>query len=240
MTFSDSASERRRETALVLRSPEDVLDGLNNNSTIRDWLDFIESKYVMPRREVLLLFPCTATKPYLESRSYRILLETLNQINGSKGKIHLATVSEPFGLVPQEFYDDTQWNYDCPGLFQWWCERNSIDYDPDTVRQCLEIIGKAVGRFLERNYLRRFATLIACVRYCSSSLAFKGDHTHRRILEIASDVSGVPIRFVPNRAQIRSLVTSRGAFAWDMYGPAHPVAQCHLRSSLEVALGDRS
>jgi archaeosine synthase len=239
MVHRDGLSERRRIPRLTLRSPEEVLEGLTHNASILDWLNFIGSTYTMPRREVLLVFPCSATKPYLRSRSYKILAHTLSEIDGGATGIHLATISEPFGLVPQEFYGDPLWNYDCPGLFEWWCVKNSVDYDSVTVQRCIDIIGKSVGKFLKRNYRNRFATLIACVRYCSSSLAFRGDHTHRRILQVASATSEVPIRFVPDEEQVRSIVSAKGSFAWDMYGPAHPMAQSHLKSMLEVELYEK-
>jgi len=236
---SQSTKNRGKKGNLVLQSPKDVCSALKENDRIKGWLNFVAREYLMPRKRIALFYPCSATKPYLTSRSYKILSNTLESLGDLRNQVHLVTVSEPFGLVPEEFYGTETWDYDCPGLFEWWCIRNNVEYDYGIVDECITMIAESVARFLKRNERKRFDIALACVRYCSSSLRLKPDHTHRRILEKASKISRVPIEFLPDASHVTDLVDERGAFAWDMYGPAHPMMQDLLRSRLEVALNGK-
>ena len=182
-----------RKEKIKLLNPDDVRKALKKNSKIIKWLKFISNHYNPPHKRVLLIYPCTATKPYEKSRSYKALFRTLSFLNEKRNDIHLMTISEPFGLIPEEFYEKG-WDYDCPGLFEWWCNKNGKPFSKEALNESIDILSQYVARFLEKAHKRRcYSKIIAFVRTYSSQLKRKDDHTHRRIIEKASQISGVKV-----------------------------------------------
>jgi archaeosine synthase len=121
--------------SLCFYSPAEVLAGVTRHREVTRWLSYIGNHYVPPIKDILLIYPCSAGKPYNRSRSYMRVYETLSRLGLDRRKIHVATISEPFGLVPEELYDTkTLWHnweddwYDCPGLFEWWCRKHGTRY----------------------------------------------------------------------------------------------------------------
>ncbi|MCC6004025.1 MAG: DUF5591 domain-containing protein [Thermofilum sp.] len=214
---------------LCFYSPLEVYKALtSSNGRVLEWLSFVSEKYTPPPdKTILLLYPCSAVKPYNLSRSYKALYSTLEKLpEETRRRIHLVTISEPFGLVPEEFYE--QWNewYDCPGLFEWWCKKHGIDYDVELVSKSIDILASYIARYLQRtknNYIRR----LAFVRTFTSSLK-PSNSTHRRIVELASERSGVYVELHPPAEIVKRIVELRGGRAWDFYGVAHPLAQEYL------------
>lgn len=207
--------------SLCFYNPEEVYNGLIKNKDIISWHKFILNKYQPPKKDILLIYPCSTVKPYHKSRSYKQLYNHLELLNGTRKKIQLMTISEPFGLVPEEYYDKFQW-YDCPGLFEWWCKKHDQEFDNYFLDKSLELLADNIGRFLKQAKRKKtYHKIIGFVRTYSSSLDKRHDHTHRRMLELASEKYGIEIEILPNKKQVRSLVEKRGSFAWDMYGVAH-------------------
>ena len=102
---------------------------------IRDWRERVSESHTPPKHqeEVLLLLPCSATKPYRLSPSHHRFLK-----NVSSNRIHQVMVTAPLGLVPRELED--LWpaaHYDIPVTGDW---------DEDE----LIIIRKMVGNLVER------------------------------------------------------------------------------------------
>jgi archaeosine synthase len=232
------------QRSLCLYSPEEVYNALTRNPTVVGWLKFVAEKYWPPKgKKLLLLYPCSAVKPYHKSRSYLALFKTLSKLGPAAEKVHVVTVSEPFGLVPQEFYvgkESSEWVekwYDCPGLFEWWCRKHSTPYSTEYLEASLDILSSYVAQFLNRVQANRtYTQIIGFIRTYTSLLEVRKDHTHRRILENASRLSGVKIRILPSRHDVARLVRKHGKLAWDMYGVAHPMAQSCLLSYLTEAL----
>ncbi len=229
---------------LCLYSPEEVYKVLIGHPTVVGWLRFISEKYRPPKeKDVLLFYPCSAVKPYHRSRSYTALFKTLGKLGQAAGRVHVVTVSEPFGLVPQEFYTASVWEdqwYDCPGLFEWWCKRHNIPYSTEYLEASLNILSHHVAQFLTRvQSSRTYAHIIAFVRTYTSMLEQRKDHTHRRILENAAKLSSVEIRILPSRHDVAHIVQKYGKVAWDMYGVAHPMAQSYLMRYLKEILAKK-
>lgn len=221
----------RLDPNLCLYNPREVYEALKSNWKVISWLDNIAHKYTPPvGKQVLLIYPCSALKPYHMSRSYRALYRTLNSLgNRMRSLIHVVTISEPFGIVPEEYYNKwTEW-YDCPGLFEWWCRRFGQPYDREYVNECIKILAQYVSQFLKRT-ADSYKIRIAFIRTYSSRLKVNSNHTHRRIIELASKKSGIDIRLLPPKEIIRYIVETRGSRAWDYYGVAHPIAQEYLRN----------
>jgi|TARA_B100001250_G_scaffold133782_3_gene114360 archaeosine synthase len=102
---------------------------------IRDWRARVSEFHTPPthQEEVLLLLPCSATKPYRLSPSHHRFLKNI-----SSNRIHQVMVTAPLGLVPRELEDF--WpaaHYDIPVTGDW---------DEDE----LKIIRNMVGDLVER------------------------------------------------------------------------------------------
>jgi len=225
---------------LCLYSPREVYEVLtSDNGRVAEWLRFISEQHTPPpEKDVLLLYPCSTVKPYHLSRSYRALYKTLGSLPSSlRRRVHVVTVSEPFGLVPEEFYDKWHEWYDCPGLFEWWCRKNGVEYDHELVLKSIEILAEHVARYLKRTedcYIAR----IAFVRTYTSSLK-PSSSTHKRIVELASKISCVRVELHPPVEVVKKIIENRGRSAWDFYGVAHPLAQEYLYKLLRVVLDSR-
>jgi archaeosine synthase len=231
---------------LCFYSTREILECLRENKQVRSWLKFVSNHYVPQRHDVLLIYPCSADKPYSRSRSYVQLNKTLSRLGDDRQRVHVATISEPFGLVPEEFYNKkTRWHdwkngwYDCPGLFEWWCRKYGRNYSADEADKCIEILAGKIALFLRKvKKKRRYRAIIAFVRNYSSHLKRTRDQTHRRMIERAAKMSNVNVRLMPSRELVSSLVRRNGKFAWDMYGVSHPYSQAYLLKRLRAILRD--
>jgi archaeosine synthase len=233
--------------SLCFYNPEEVHKAVTGNENVVRWLHFISNHYWPPRnKKVLLIFPCSNEKPYHKSRSYRILFRTLETLGDRRRGIHLITVSEPFGLIPEEFYGKkTEWHdwhndwYDCPGLFEWWCDKHRQPYSEEYVDKSIEQLAKYVARFFLKVDSRKcYSKIIAFVRTYTSQAETRKDHTHRRIIEKAAEIAKVEVEILPDKNLVSRIVSKRGRMAWDMYGVAHPLAQEYLLQYLKGALDD--
>jgi len=223
--------------SLCFYNPTEVLAALEHNDDVRSWLSYVGNHYIPPTKDILLVYPCSTEKPYHKSRSYRQLFDTLSRLGPDRKRIHLMTISEPFGLVPEEFYATNSNWYDCPGLFQWWCAKYRQRYSKEDLNRCIEILAFHVARFLTKAKRRRsYKKMLAFVRTWSSSLQAKDDHTHRRILQKAASIADVRLEFCPRKRVVRRIVRKNGRLAWDMLGVAHPLAQEHLLNHLRKNL----
>jgi archaeosine synthase len=224
-----------------------VYKALTSNRTVIGWLEFISNHYLPPSdKKVLLIYPCSTEKPYPKSRSYKTLFRTLQALGDKKEEVHLVTISEPFGLVPEEFYaEKNQWHdwknewYDCPGLFEWWCDKYNQVYSDEFLDKSIECLSAYVARFLVKAKTEGcYKKTIAFVRSYTSLLQTKKDHTHRRIIERAAEIAEVDVQILPPRGVVSRIVRERGRMAWDMYGVAHPLAQEYLLRYLKGVLHD--
>lgn len=72
-----------------------------------------------PSKSVLLLVPCSRTKPYRHSRSHRRFAAALEGLGGLE-RLHVVSVSSPIGLVPRELEDvPPARHYDIPVTGDW-------------------------------------------------------------------------------------------------------------------------
>ena len=228
---------------LCAYTPKEVYALIRNNKRVTYWLKFISNIYnPPPDKKILLLYPCSTVKPFWESRAYKQLFKTLKSLGEYRYMIHLVTISEPFGLVPEEFYGkkngwynwDDEW-YDVPGLFEWWVKKYKLPYEKEYVNKSLEIIGESVSHYLQRTK-NKYSYRIAFVRTFSSTINKKFDHTHRRIIEYATKKSGTHVDILPSKSEVKDIVYTSGKFAWDMYGISHPRAQEYLKMHLIEAI----
>ncbi|HEV2428891.1 MAG TPA: DUF5591 domain-containing protein, partial [Thermoplasmata archaeon] len=80
---------------------------------------FLERYRPPPSKQVLLLVPCSKTKPYRNSRSHRRLARALEGLPNLP-RLHVVSVTSPLGLVPREIEDlPPARHYDIPVTGDW-------------------------------------------------------------------------------------------------------------------------
>ena len=106
------SSHRPSSTEFPCFSPNALTDPL-----VADWERFVESEYQAPEpvKNVMILLPCSARKPYRLSKSHGQFLRAI----ASTG-CHEVMMTSPLGLVPRDLED--VWpasNYDVPVTGDW-------------------------------------------------------------------------------------------------------------------------
>lgn len=72
-----------------------------------------------PSKQVLLLVPCSKTKPYRNSRSHRRFAQALGEMPRWE-RVHTVSVTSPLGVVPRELEDlPPARHYDIPVTGEW-------------------------------------------------------------------------------------------------------------------------
>jgi archaeosine synthase len=72
-----------------------------------------------PSKRVLLVVPCSKTKPYRNSRSHRRFRSAIDDLRGVAG-VHIVSVTSPLGAVPRELADvPPARHYDIPVTGDW-------------------------------------------------------------------------------------------------------------------------
>ncbi|MCI4364347.1 MAG: DUF5591 domain-containing protein, partial [Thermoplasmata archaeon] len=80
---------------------------------------FVERYRPPPSKRVLLLLPCSKTKPYRFSRSHRRFARALEGLRGLPW-LHMVSVTSPLGVVPRELEDlPPARHYDIPVTGEW-------------------------------------------------------------------------------------------------------------------------
>ncbi len=104
-----------------------------NRPDIERYRKRLKSRYEPPERDVLLLLPCSAKKPYFQSRTHRRLRDATQQ--GDWTSVQELMITSPIGAVPREieqFYPAQQ--YDIPVSHQWYSEEKEM------IMECLQTV----------------------------------------------------------------------------------------------------
>ncbi len=99
-----------------------------NRPDIERFKKRIRKRYEPPERDVLLLLPCSARKPYFQSRSHKRFRDATRQVDWTN--IHEVSLTSPIGVVPRElelFYPAQ--HYDIPVTHKWFEEEKQIILD---------------------------------------------------------------------------------------------------------------
>ncbi|WP_456326361.1 archaeosine synthase subunit alpha [Palaeococcus sp. (in: euryarchaeotes)] len=82
-----------------------ISDASQNRPEVKRWHQRVEERFVPPKNvELLLLFPCSAKKPYSFSRSHILYRKAVKETLGSgRYKVHELILTSPFGVVPREW-----------------------------------------------------------------------------------------------------------------------------------------
>ena len=117
LAIKDDALRTRLQKAVFVRErrtkydaySEQQLTFLDDKPTVRMSYTSdsfrIPDDYLPPQdKEILLIIPCSQTKPYSRSKTHSILMERLLKVFGLKiQKIHKVTLSGLYGPVPEEY-----------------------------------------------------------------------------------------------------------------------------------------
>ncbi len=96
---------------LISTSSESLL-----RSDVKTFYSRIHERYKKPKKDILLILPCSSKKPYSLSKSHRKIMNTIGE---NKRYIHEIILTSPLGIVPREleiiypssFYDTTVTGY---------------------------------------------------------------------------------------------------------------------------------
>ncbi|KUH31921.1 RNA-binding protein [Thermococcus celericrescens] len=82
-----------------------ISDASIRRPEVRRWHSRVAERFVPPRNtELVLLFPCSAKKPYYFSRSHTLYRRAVKEALGSGiAKVHELILTSPFGVVPREW-----------------------------------------------------------------------------------------------------------------------------------------
>jgi len=100
-----------------------------NSPAVKRYRDFLEARYTPPEgKQIVLLLPCSAKKPYSDSKSHRRFLETIESALGrASGRVAQVILTSPLGIVPRELERIfPAANYDIPVTGDWDDEETSL------------------------------------------------------------------------------------------------------------------
>ncbi|MEF8873167.1 MAG: DUF5591 domain-containing protein [Candidatus Thermoplasmatota archaeon] len=96
-----------------------------NRPDIKSFIRRIKNRYEPPERDVLLLLPCSARKPYFLSRTHSRIRDATQQ--GDWTELQEVVLTSPLGAVPREleqFYPAQQ--YDIPVTDEWFEDEKEL------------------------------------------------------------------------------------------------------------------
>ena len=100
-----------------------------NSPVVRRYREYLESRYTpSPGKKIVLLLPCSAKKPYSDSKSHRRFLETIDSALGNTvGNVAQVILTSPLGIVPRELERVfPAANYDIPVTGDWDTEETQL------------------------------------------------------------------------------------------------------------------
>lgn len=103
-----------------------------NSPVVRRYREYLESRYSPPPgKKIVLLLPCSAKKPYSDSKSHRRFLETIEGALGNTvGNVAQVILTSPLGMVPRELERIfPAANYDIPVTGDWDAEETQLGAD---------------------------------------------------------------------------------------------------------------
>ncbi|MFO7990745.1 MAG: DUF5591 domain-containing protein [Thermoplasmata archaeon] len=170
----------------------------------------LRERYVPPERGVLLLLPCSARKPYFQSKTHGIIRGAINQ--GNWTDVQEVILTSPMGSVPRDiemFYPAKQ--YDIPVSHKWLEEEKRI------ILETLEII---IERGDYRTIICHLPPDMDFVRENIDCIdTVKGEHpTDKKALENLAE--SVVKNTKPGRSHQGFLHQNITSFAEFQFGPA--------------------
>ncbi len=100
-----------------------------NSPVVKRYRDFLAARYTPPEgKQIVLLLPCSAKKPYSDSKSHRRFSETIESALGrASGRVAQVILTSPLGIVPRELERIfPAASYDIPVTGDWDTEETSL------------------------------------------------------------------------------------------------------------------
>ncbi len=116
---SDYVSEQQRNLPAFVPYIKSSGEHSLQNPMLQRYRDRIMESYIPPPgRDILLLIPCSARKPYSSSNSHKRIIEAISEY---RKHIHELIVTSPLGLVPRDLEEVFPAAfYDIPVIGQWY------------------------------------------------------------------------------------------------------------------------
>jgi archaeosine synthase len=136
---------------------------------VRRWHERVAERFVPPKNtELVLLFPCSARKPYSFSRSHTLYRKAVKEALGlGISKVHELILTSPFGVVPREW----EWlaKYDIVVTGHW---------GEEEIKPAAELLARTLEKYPKE-----------------TSIIAHLDETYVEIAKLASELSGREIIF---------------------------------------------
>ncbi|MHA1481375.1 MAG: DUF5591 domain-containing protein, partial [Candidatus Thorarchaeota archaeon] len=125
--FLEEFTPTTGKSVLPLIGPESY-----NSPAVRRYREFLADRYKPPEtKKIVLLLPCSARKPYSDSKSHKRFSNNIESAIGSKNRAIAETIlTSPLGVVPRELERGFPLaNYDIPVTGFWDAEETQIASD---------------------------------------------------------------------------------------------------------------
>ena len=146
-----------------------ISDASIRRPEVKRWHSRVEERFLPPKNtELVLLFPCSAKKPYSFSRSHTLYRKAVKEALGSGVfRVHELILTSPFGVVPREW----EWlaKYDIVVTGHW---------SEEEIKPAAELLAKTLEKY------PKGTPIIAHL-----------DEAYARIAELASEMSGREVIF---------------------------------------------
>ncbi len=100
------------------------LESLRRPDLVR-YREYVSNQYRKPQnKDVAVLMPCSARKPYSSSKSHKRIIEALGK---TRSQVHELIVTSPVGLVPRDLEQTyPASSYDIPVIGEWYEDEKSM------------------------------------------------------------------------------------------------------------------
>lgn len=197
-------SNPKLDPELTAYTPGETVNLLNHPKII-EWFDKVRNFRIPENYKTIALVPCAKTKPWGKTRpkssdlynAYHEISEKNQRGELKIAPIYFVTISEPLGVVPQDFWDDFP-QYDNPGLFADPVMRSGglftrdysktpigtkhiIPFDEKAYEEAISKLGTTIGEFIRNNTIpgRVFVSFVE-----DPSGKIKTTHSH--MLDVAN------------------------------------------------------
>lgn len=131
-------------------APLDLLLSSEVEATVRLILDTWEPT---PGKQILLILPCSAKKPYRTSPSQKRYLRAMHAVSGAKEAVEVVTLSGVFGIVPRQFED-------LPVVLRYNLSLNRSKHTKGKHREITKVLSVRV-----RDFLRKYGAHYSCILF---------------------------------------------------------------------------
>lgn len=207
------------DPTMTAYTPGETLD-LLKHPKVKSWFKKMESFKIPDKYSLVILVACAASKPWGFSCVKGDFYPFYNQIrqevqSGEIKPIYFVTLSEPLGVVPEDFWGDDPANifpqYDNPGLFKdtplqsgmmtkdWGKSplgsKREMPFDDQAYEKAIRKLGTVIGRFISNNSNHQFVSFVEHANPKKMS-------SHSKMLDVAEQVSGIEIPRNPKKPEV--------------------------------------